>query len=132
MTAQEAAQAEPRSSQGSVSFDRGMRITGTAWIEAATRPEPRAQRQLVPTDDPQQYLAKSQHRCVIDFQCLSRLARNSLGLARRAAARAETVTSTGGSEYWFKRKDSRVRRLMRLRATALPKVRVAILKPNRG
>ena len=69
---------------------------------------------------------------MIVFQCLSRLARKSLRLALRAASRAETVTSTDGSECWFKRKDSRVRRLMRLRATALPKVRVAILNPKRG
>src|SRR5882724_3822797 len=109
-----------------------MRVAGTARIKAATGPKPRAEHQLVAADDPQRDLAKSQHRCVIDFQCLSRLARKSLGLACRAASRAETVTSTGGSECWFKRKDSRVRRLMRLRATALPKVRVAILKPNRG
>ncbi len=66
------------------------------------------------------------------FQCFSRLARNSFGAARRAASRADTMTSTGGRPCWFKRKDSRVRRLMRLRATAVPNVRVAIARPKRG
>ncbi len=68
----------------------------------------------------------------MDFQCRFRLARKSLKDADFAASRAVTVTSTGGNDSWFNRKDSRARRLMRLRATALPKVRVAMLNPNRG
>src|ERR1700721_1509463 len=115
-----------------MAFDRGMRIAGAAGIETAARAQHGTEQQLVATDDPHQYLAHGRHRCVIVFQCLSRLARKSSGLARRAASRAETVTSTGGKECWFKRKDSRVRRLMRLRATAVTKVRVAMLKPNRA
>jgi hypothetical protein len=66
------------------------------------------------------------------FQCFSRLARKSFGNARRAASRAETMTSTGGRSCWFKRKDSRASRLIRLRATALPNVRVAIANPKRA
>ena len=66
------------------------------------------------------------------FQCRSRLARKSFGSARRAASLADTMTSTGGSSCWFKRKDSRASRLMRLRATAVPNVRVATANPNRA
>src|SRR5471032_468193 len=109
-----------------------MRIAGAAGIKAAARTDQRTQQQLVATDDPQQDLARLQHCWVIDFQCLSKLARNTRTSACRAASRADTVTSTGGNECWFKRKDSRARRLMRLRATAVPNVLVAILKPNRG
>src|ERR1700683_4844764 len=132
MTTQHASQAKPGPAQGAVTLDGGVCVAGAAGIEAATSPKPRGEQQLVTADDPQEELAQGRHCCVIEFQCLSRLARKSLGVACRAASRAETVTSTGGNECWFKRKDSRVRRLMRLRATAVPKVRVAMLNPNRG
>ena len=65
-------------------------------------------------------------------QCLARLARRSPGGASLAASRTATVTSTGGNSCWFKRNDSRVRRLMRLRTTAPAQERVAIAKPSRG
>jgi hypothetical protein len=132
MTAQEATQAEPTSAQDTVAFDRRMRVARTAGIEAAAGPKHGADGELIPADAPHEYLAGFYHCCVIDFQCCSRLARKTPSFAARAASRAETVTSTGGKEYWFKRKDSRARRLMRLRDTAVPKVRVAMLKPNRG
>src|SRR5271169_3635293 len=109
-----------------------MRVARAAGIEAAAWTQHGADGELIPADGPQQNLTNRYHRWVIDFQCWLRLARSSLGLAKRAASRAETVTSTGGNECWFNRNDSRATRLMRLRATALPKVRVAMLKPNRG
>jgi len=132
MTAQQSAQAEPSAAPGSVAFDRVMGIARAAGIKAAVTTEPRTQAELVAADQTQQEPAHGRHRSAIERQWRSRLARKSPELAARAAARAETVTSTGGSECWFKRKDSRVRRLMRLRATAVPKVRVAMLNPNRG
>src|ERR1700736_3576463 len=91
-----------------------------------------AQRKLIAANAPEEKLARFYHCCEIVFQCASRLARKSAPFANRAASRAETVTSTGGNACWFKRKDSRARRLMRLRATAVPKVRVAMLEPRRG
>jgi hypothetical protein len=132
VTTQQAPCPKPDAAQHTVSFDGGVCVARTAGIEAAARTQHGADRELIAADDPQEGLARLYHRCVIDFQCWSRLARRSPALAMRAASRAETVTSTGGKECWFKRKDSRARRLMRLRATAVPKVRVAILKPNRG
>ncbi len=131
VTAQHALQAQPASPQDPVAFDGGVRIARTRRIETATRTQHRAYAQLISADDPHQELAGRYHFW-IDFQCSSRLKRNSRELAARAASRADTVTSTGGNECWFKRKDSRARRLMRLRATAVPKVRVAMLNPNRA
>src|SRR5258708_29951955 len=107
-----------------------MRIAGAARIETATGPEPGTQQQLVPADHPQQDLAQGWHRCVIDFQCLSRLARKSLELAVRAASRAETVASTGGGECWVNRHESCLRALIRLPAPALPRASVANLSRN--
>src|SRR5277367_6496870 len=98
MAAQQSAQTEPRSAQRAVALDGRVCVAGAAWIEAAARPEQRTQRQLVAADQPQRNLARPQHFCVIAFQCRSRLARRSPSLAWRAASRAETVTSTGGSE----------------------------------
>jgi hypothetical protein len=131
VTAQHAPQPKPASSEDAVAFDRGVRIARARRIEAATRAQHGADRQLIPADDPHQELARRYHFW-IDFQCSSRLKRNSCWLAARAASRADTVTSTGGKECWFKRNDSRVRRLIRLRDTAVPKIRVAMLKPNRA
>jgi hypothetical protein len=132
MTAKQATQAEPASSRDAIAFDGGMCITRARRIEAAARPEHGRDRELISADDPHEKVARLQHFCVIDFQCPSRLTRSSFSLAARAASRTETVTSTGGKECWFKRKDSRVSRLIRLRATAEPKTRVAMLNPNRG
>src|SRR5882757_3994472 len=116
-----------------MAFDRCVGIAGTTGIKAAARAQHRAQDQLVRANGPHQELAHSSyHRCVMLFQCFSRLARKSVVRARLAASRADTMTSTGGKSCWFKRKDSRASRLIRLRATAVPKVRVAIAKPNRG
>jgi hypothetical protein len=131
VTAQHTPDREPTSAQGTMALDGGMRIARARRIEAATRTQHGAYGQLIPADDPHQEFARRDHFW-IDFQCSSRLRRNSLKVAARAASRADTVTSTGGKECWFKRKDSRVRRLMRLRATAVTKVRVAMLKPNRA
>src|SRR5258707_13773525 len=107
-----------------------MRIAGAAGIETATGPEPGTQQQLVPADHPQQDLAQGWHRCVIDFQCLSRLARKSLELALRAASRAETVTSTGGGGCLVKRMGSRGRRFVGFRGAALPTILSAFLHPD--
>ena len=131
MTAQHALQAQPTSSQDPVAFDGGMRVARAGRIEAAAGPNHGTDQQLIAADHPHQEFAGRYHFW-IDFQCSSRLVRNSREVAARAPSRADTVTSTGGNECWFKRKDSRARRLMRLRATALPKVRVAMLKPNRA
>jgi len=132
MAPQNPAAPQPETPPRPEAFDGGVRVARAAGIEAAARTQQGTDGELVSADGPHQYLAQRYHRCVIVFQCASRLARSSLGLADRAASRAETVTSTFGNECWFKRKDSRARRLMRLRATAVPKARVAMLNPNRG
>ena len=132
MAAQQSAEAKPGTAPGSMALDRVMGIARAAGIKATVTTQPGTQQQLVAADQTQQESAHGRHRSAIERQWRSRLVRKSPELAARAAARAETVTSTGGSECWFKRKDSRVRRLMRLRATAVPKVRVAMLNPNRG
>jgi hypothetical protein len=98
VTAHQAAQAEPRASQGTVTLDGGMRVAGTARVKAAAWTQPGTQEQLISPDEPQQNLSEIQHRCEIAFQCLSKLARNSCSAAWRAASRADTVTSTGGRE----------------------------------
>lgn len=43
-----------------------------------------------------------------------------------------TTISTAGSRYWFKRKLSRTRRLIRLRATAFLILRLEIANPRRA
>ncbi len=53
-------------------------------------------------------------------------------VALRDAERALTTISTGGSSCWCERKDSRIRRLTRLRRTALPTVFAAIDNPRRA
>src|SRR5258708_37717221 len=107
-----------------------MRVAGARRVEAAARTQHRAYAQLISADDPHEKLARRYHFCVIDFQCSSRLRRKSFELADRAASRADTVTSTGGKECWFKRKDARARRLMRLRATAGPEEAVPTRECN--
>jgi len=108
-------------------------IAGTTGIKAAMRTQHGTQDQLVGANGPHHESAhRSYHRFEMLRQCFSRLARRSFGSALRAESRAETMTSTAGRACWFNRKDSRVRRLIRLRATAVPKVRVAMAKPKRG
>ena len=132
VAAEQAAKPKPAAAHHAIAFDGRVGVTGAGRIETAARPQHGGDRELIPADGPHEQVARLQHFCVIDFQCPSRLIRSSFGLAARAASRTETVTSTGGKECWFKRKDSRVSRLMRLRATAVPKMRVAMLNPNRG
>src|SRR5258708_20274358 len=107
-----------------------MRVAGARRVEAAARTQHRAYAQLISADDPHEKLARRYHFCVIDFQCSSRLRRKSFELADRAASRADTETSTGGKECWFKRKDSRASRLMPLRPTPVPTLPAPIAKPN--
>ena len=45
---------QPRTTQGAMSLDRGMRVAGTARIETATRSEQRTQGPLIEADDAHQ------------------------------------------------------------------------------
>src|SRR5215470_9709669 len=105
------------------------RVLRAARVEAARRPEQRAHRPLVKTDQEDGELA---HCSLTFFQSAARLARSAGAAAVREAGRAPTTRSTEGSSRWCRRKDSRTMRRRRLRATALPATLTATAIPKRG
>src|SRR6516165_6774901 len=105
------------------------RVLRAARVEAACRPEQRAHRPLVETDQEDGALA---HCSLTFFHSAARLARSAAAAAVREAGRALTTRSTEGSSRWCRRKDSRTRRRRRLRATALPATFTATAIPRRG
>src|SRR6516162_3955588 len=105
------------------------RVVRAARMEAAHRPEQRADGPLVETDQESDEVA---HCSLTFFQSAARLARSASAEAARAAGRALTTRSTAGSSCWRSRKDSRMRRRRRLRATAPPATFTATANPKRG
>src|SRR5262249_60628328 len=108
---------------------RRARVRRAARVEAACRPEQRAHRPLVKTDQEAGELA---HCSLTFFHSAARLARSAEAAAVREAGRALTTRSTEGSSRWCRRKDSRTMRRKRLRATELPSTLTAIANPRRG
>ncbi len=129
MAASDATRREPRAAQRPVTLNGVLRVAGTRGIKAAVRPEQRADEPAVERDEGDQERA---HRRTILSQCDCRLARISALLLVVAAGRALTTTSRAGSSCWRWRNDSRARRLMRLRLTALPAALMPTASPSRA
>ena len=95
----------------------------------ATRPQDRAENQLVGADQDNDWRS----HC-FNTRCQSRVraCRSSCRDACRAGGRGITTISTGGKRSRFKRNDSRICRLMRLRSTARDDTRRETASPSLG
>src|SRR5439155_12613442 len=98
-------------------------------IETARRPEQRTDGPLIHSDQEGCDVA---HCSPTFFHSTARLARSASAVAARARGRTLTTRSTAGISRWCRRKDSRMMRRMRLRATAPPAARTATASPRRG
>jgi len=129
MAAREPAQREPPATPRAMKLDSFERVVRAGGIETAAAPQPGAQRELVETN---QELGDDAHCCLTLPHLSSAPARNSAFVAPRARGRALTTRSTAGRLRWFKRKDSRMTRRMRLRSTEPPASFAATAMPRRG
>lgn len=129
MAATDPLERQPAATQRTVLLQRVSSVARTRRIEPAVRTQERTQCELIYADQRAEELA---HCAFIRFQKLARLARSAAGAASRVAPRAAMTMSTGGKACCAKRKDSRIMRRSRLRATAEPAVFMATAIPRRG
>ena len=129
MATQDAPRTEVDAARDAVSFERFLCVARAARIEATRRSEQWTECVAIEADERGQDAA---HCRITARQCFSRLRAMAALSASRAPERALTTMSTAGSSCWCWRKDSRTRRLIRLRRTALPMMRAATDNPSRG
>jgi len=129
MTTTDAPGSQPAAAPGAVGLERLKRVVRTARVIAASRAQQGAHKQLI---CPDQGAEDGAHVVATFCQSPARLCRIRVAGAPRAAARAPTMRSAAGNSDWASRKDSRIMRRSRLRATAFPMVFAAIAKPSRG
>src|SRR6187399_2559184 len=103
---------EPGAVQGAVGLDGFDRVLRARRIEAAARPQKRADGELVPADQIFQDVA---HVVATRCQRVARLARSVGAGASRAGNFAATTMSTPGRSFCARRNDSRTSRRTRLR-----------------
>src|SRR5215831_15516347 len=133
MAAKHPAQREPRSPAGSMALDRFDRIARTARLETTRGSEDRGQRDLIPANcEADRPLGparigfphdSSEARFTRPESCLL----SSSNASRVAGWRAITTTSRESQSVRALRNHSRTRRLTRLRATAFPTRRLAVM-----
>src|ERR1700693_1015820 len=129
MAAAQALQRQPAALEDAEAQHRLEGVVRTGGIEAAARPEERADGPLVDAD---QEGDEAAHRAATSFHSASRLACSALPGAPLARGRALTMRSTAGISSWCRRNDSRMMRRMRLPATPPPATRTATASPRRG
>ncbi len=98
-------------------------------MKTATRWQQRTDRALI---DSHQQNQQPGHFRLMRFQISSRSARSIAESASRAAGRAVNTISQPPSEFRVKRNESRICRLMRLRATALGAAFLEMARPSRA
>ena len=129
MATTDAAGRKPTAAPGTVQFKCLEGVVRAARVIAASRAQQGAHKQLI---RPDQGAEDGAHVVATFCQSPARLCRIRVAGAPRAAARAPTMRSAAGNSDWASRKDSRIMRRSRLRATAFPMVFAAIAKPSRG
>src|SRR5688572_25193768 len=129
VAAADAFDCEPGAADRAVRVDRFDRVVRARRIETTARPEQWADGELVPADQDFEDVA---HVLATRCQRVARLARKAVAEASRAGFFAATTMSTAGSSSCARRKDSRIRRRIRFRATPPPMVFTATARPTRG
>src|SRR6266436_9538187 len=129
VAARKAREREPATLQEAEAQQRLQGVLRAGGIETARRPEQRTDGPLIQADQEGCDVA---HCSPTFFHSAARLSRSASPLASRARARMLTTRSTAGISRWCRRKDSRMMRRMRLRATAPPAARTATASPRRG
>src|SRR4029077_19973772 len=129
MATAEALRRQPATLEDAETQHRLEGVVRTGGIEAAARPQERADGPLVNAD---QECDEGAHRAATSFHSASRLACSTFPGVPLARGRALTTRSTAGISSWCRRNDSRMRRRMRLRATPPPATRTATASPRRG
>lgn len=120
-----------------VPVDRLGHVMRTARLEATSRPENRGDRKLIATDQhpdrppSDAALRRAHERPAARMTSVESCSYISPDSSRVAAARAITTRSSAGSVGCSRRNHSRIRRFTRLRATAFPTLRLAVM-PSRG
>src|SRR5882762_2061119 len=129
VAARKAREREPAAPQDAEAQHRLQGVLRAGGIEAARRPQERTDGPLIQADQEGCDVA---HCSPTFFHSAARLSRSASPVASRARGRILTTRSTAGISRWCRRKDSRMMRRMRLRATAPPAARTATASPRRG
>src|ERR1700761_4569721 len=129
MTAAQSSHGEPAAVEDTEALDRLERVIRARGIKTAVWTQQRAQGPLVEAD---QGCDEGAHWTLTLSHNPSRLARSSAGDACRARGRALPPRSTQGRSCCRSRKDSRIRRRMRLRGTEPPNGFEATARPRRA
>jgi hypothetical protein len=141
MTAAKALQAQPYSFRGSVSFNRFAHVLGTRRMEAAGGGQERRNQTLVPAEGEDEASPDTSVEPEVSVEAAVRahLIKRRLTSVCSSVKRQSrtfrrglnTIDHSGLSDASSSRTASRIRRLMRLRTTALPSAFGAV-KPTRG
>lgn len=128
MTAEQAANAQQTAPQGTVTLNGFAGITGTGWQIAAAGTKKGADEGRITPDDVYQYLF---HLPSL-FQCLSSDCNNTLLFDIDIRFFETTTISSPEIVSWFFLKLSRIKRLTRLRPTAVRMFLFDIARPRRA
>src|SRR5882757_5508676 len=129
VTLRQSSEREGYATKSAMAFDSFLSVLRTTRIEPAIRPEKRTQEPTIEFDHRDQDRA---HIRIATRQCSSRRRARFALVASRAPPRALRMMSAAGKSLWWARKDSRIKRLMRLRWTAVLIRRAAMASPRRG
>src|ERR1700730_3204763 len=129
VAARKAREREPAALQDAEAQHGLQRELRAGRIKAARRPQQRTDGPLIQADQEGCDVA---HCSLTFFHSAARLSRRAWPVASRARGRILTTRSTAGISSWCRRKDSRMMRRMRLRATAPPAARTATASPRRA